>query len=146
MRSLVIDIDKRCNANCVHCCLGCTPDAKEYISDDEIDMIINYAEKCPELKRVSITGGEPLLRKNKVIETINRVSKLGKDTTLITNGFWAKDKKQTDEILLRLYQSGLKALTVSYDEYHAKYIPYDCIRNLFEEVKKYPISVANKFT
>ncbi|MCY7230080.1 YydG family radical SAM peptide epimerase, partial [Streptococcus agalactiae] len=95
-----------------------------------------------DVELVSLTGGEALLRKSKVLETIHRLSILGKDVTLITNGFWATNDKNTKSLLTSLRTAGLRYLTVSYDNYHSEYIPVDNIKRLFLHIKKFDIEVA----
>ena len=142
MKSLVINIDSKCNAACLHCCFSCAPDSTDRISENEIDSILGLIKDRDDLRQVAITGGEPLLRYNEVIKIIKKSSEAGKDVTLITNGFWAKDIDIANEVLMELINCGLKAITVSYDYFHAKYIPVSAVKNLFSALKKYDISVA----
>lgn len=68
--SVDINVSAKCTASCRHCCFSCTPHSLECLSDKEIDGILDYIELNQDVKRVSITGGEPLLRYEKVKEII----------------------------------------------------------------------------
>ena len=141
-KSIVINLTQKCNAKCVHCCFECLPNSSNYLTDDEIEKIVSYAESHDDVKVVSLTGGEALLRKNKVLEIIQRLSLVGKETTLISNAFWATTEAVTERILSELKLAGLNYLTISYDDYHAEYIPISNVKRLLTIIKKFDIEVA----
>lgn len=97
---------------------------------------MSYAESHDDVKVVSLTGGEALLRKNKVLEIIQRLSLVGKETTLISNAFWATTEAVTERILSELKLAGLNYLTISYDDYHAEYILISNVKRLLTIIKK----------
>lgn len=142
MKSIVINLTQKCNAKCAHCCFGCLPSSENYLTDDEIEKIVHYAETHDDVKVVSLTGGEALLRKNKVLEITRRLSSIGKDVTLISNGFWATNDRTTRRILEELSQSGLRYLTISFDDYHVKYIPIQNIKRLLTIIREFDIEIA----
>lgn len=142
MKSIVINLTQKCNAKCAHCCFECLPNSSNYLTDDEIEKIVFYAESHDDVKVVSLTGGEALLRKNKVLEIIQRLSLAGKETTLISNAFWATTEAVTERILSELKLAGLNYLTISYDDYHAEYIPISNVKRLLTIIKKFDIEVA----
>lgn len=142
MRSLAINIDSKCTASCSDCCFECSPQAKEHISNEEISHIMSYVKVHKDVRQVSITGGEPMLRREEVVEIIKLCSSLGKEVTLITNGFWAIDPEVAERTVGELVSDGLSALTVSYDEFHSEFIPVDRIRNLLSAARKFDISIA----
>ena len=79
MRSLAINIDSKCTASCSDCCFACSPQAKEHISNEEISHIMSYVKVHKDVRQVSITGGEPMLRREEVAEIIKLCSSLGKE-------------------------------------------------------------------
>lgn len=89
MKSIVLNIDSKCNASCKHCCFSCSPKSSEYLNDKELDNLVEYVLSNDEIEVVSLTGGEALLRKDKVLEIIKLISSVGKKITLISNGYWA---------------------------------------------------------
>lgn len=142
MKSIVLNIDSKCNAKCSHCCFSCSPSAKQNLSDQELNHILDYIVTNKEIEVVSITGGEALLRKKKVYEILERISESGKSCTLITNGYWARNLSITKKYLSELFERGLRSLTISYDDYHAKFIPPQNIINLLTVLKEFNISIA----
>jgi len=85
---LRISITDKCNLKCVYC--GCSKGLKlfnnrEIMTEEEIARFVRIAHKHG-LRKVRITGGEPLLRKN-ITGLISRIKKIGIDNlSLTTNG------------------------------------------------------------
>ena len=105
--SVDINVGAKCTASCKHCCFSCTPDSLECLSDKDIDGILDYIESNKDVTSVSITGGEPLLRFEKVKEIIRRCHDAQKTVSLVTNGFWGKNLENAMSITKELKKSGL---------------------------------------
>lgn len=142
LKSLVINIDSKCNAMCRHCCFSCSPTSKDFISDQEVEKILAYIKEHEDIKQVAITGGEAFLRYNTIKKIIYFSATLGKDVTLITNGFWAATQEKAKKILLELVSCGLKAVTISCDEFHAEFVKIESVRNLLFSLKDFDIDTA----
>lgn len=109
---LRISVTDRCNYRCVYCM---PPEGVPSLSHSEIltyDEIIRVAGIMADLgiKKIKITGGEPLLRKNvdyliKALKSIEGVEEL----SLTTNGFLLEEK------LPNLIDAGVDAVNVSLD-------------------------------
>lgn len=127
--SVDINVGAKCTASCKHCCFSCTPDSLECLSDKEIDGILDYIESNKDVMSVSITGGEPLLRFEKVKEIIRRCHDAQKTVSLVTNGFLGKNLETAMSITKELKKCGLDIMTLSYDDYHKEYIPPQYISN-----------------
>ncbi len=106
-----ISITDRCNFRCIYCMpeqgVNFIPH-EEILSFEEIVRTIKILTELG-IKKVRLTGGEPLVRKN-VVGLVKEISKIGlDDVSLTTNGSllnrYAED----------LYKSGLKRLNVSLD-------------------------------
>lgn len=112
---LRVSITDRCNLNCVYC----SPERKtthfapsELLSAEEITRFVRTALKYG-LRKVRITGGEPLLRKD-VTEIISSVKALGvKDVSLTTNGVLLEERA------MKLKRAGLNRVNVSLDTLRA---------------------------
>ncbi|MCX8042334.1 MAG: GTP 3',8-cyclase MoaA [Thermodesulfobacteriaceae bacterium] len=109
---LRISVTDRCNFKCIYC-QSQRPwkqlPPKEILSFEEIEEIVKVSSQLG-VKRIRLTGGEPLLRKN--IEIL--VEKLAKipgieDLSLTTNGFFLEEKA------LILKKVGLKRINISLD-------------------------------
>lgn len=108
---LRISVTERCNLRCIYCspqeCLNIS--RKKVLSPGEFEKIVDVMSKIG-VKRVRLTGGEPLLRED-ICEIISRISanKKIEDISLTTNGVYlakmAKDLKK----------AGLKRINVSLD-------------------------------
>jgi len=105
-----IEITKKCNLSCVHCSAQSDIIGKE-LNLTEIKAILDEASSLG-LRNVGLTGGEPLLRRNK-LEMLLRYCKqtLGVKTHLHTNGTLIKEKdsvmmaKSIDDITLTFFGS-----------------------------------------
>ena len=115
IRDLRISVTDRCNFRCDYCM------PKEIFGDDYTFLPKNELLTFEELTRISkiyaqlgvkkirITGGEPLLRRNlyKLVEQLNLIDGI-EDIGLTTNGLLLKTWKN-------LYQAGLRRINVSLD-------------------------------
>ena len=104
-----MSITQRCNLDCIYCHKeGIFEDSKEEMTPEEISRIVGICAKNG-IKRVKITGGEPLLRSD-AADIVGRISRLGiEDISMTTNGTYLRDYAS------RLKESGLKRINVSLD-------------------------------
>ena len=109
---LRISVIDRCNLRCVYCM---PEEGIESIPHDEIltyDEILRICEIVSELgiRKIKITGGEPLVRKDRVnlIRDIKNIDKI-EQVTLTTNGILLH------EMLDDLYDAGIDAINISLD-------------------------------
>ena len=58
-----------CNMRCAHCAVGYTLQTKDPVALP-IDLILKRLDEIPELKTLSITGGEPMMSKKSVREYV----------------------------------------------------------------------------
>ena len=109
---LRISVIDRCNLRCVYC----MPEkGVEFIPHEEIltyDEILKICDVVSELgiKKIKITGGEPLVRKD-IVDLIRDIKNLDKieQVTLTTNGILLYD------MLDDLYDAGIDAINISLD-------------------------------
>ena len=109
---LRISVIDRCNLRCVYCM---PEEGIESIPHDEIltyDEILRICEIVSELgiRKIKITGGEPLVRKDIVnlIRDIKNIDKI-EQVTLTTNGILLH------EMLDDLYDAGIDSINISLD-------------------------------
>lgn len=108
---LRISVTDRCNFTC----LFCIPDKKsirfipenDVLSFDEISRVLKIMTKLG-IRKVRITGGEPLLRKNleQLIKEISSMDGIN-SVDMTTNGWYLYEKAE------KLKESGLRGVTVS---------------------------------
>lgn len=112
------------------------------MSESVIDKIVEDLISHPDVFEVGLTGGEPMLQKERVLSLITTVANAGKQVTLTTNGFWGVTEKAALETVKSLVQAGLSHLTISWDGYHAPYVKAERIQNVLEAAKQERIPVA----
>jgi cyclic pyranopterin phosphate synthase len=110
LRSIRISITPRCNFNCVYCHHeGIVPENSVEMTPGEIKQT---TELCAGfgIKKVKITGGEPLMRKDvvDVVEGISAVERI-EDVSMTTNGYYL------DDFAEELKGAGLDRVNVSLD-------------------------------
>lgn len=109
---LRISITDRCNLRCIYCCPD-TPfnfiDHVEILRFEEIERLVKLFAKCG-IRKVRITGGEPLVRKN-IAELINKISAIEEiqELALTTNGVLLESMAQD------LKDAGLDRINISID-------------------------------
>jgi len=103
---IVWEITTKCNLRCKFCCVG---NCRENDVSDEAALSIskNIAEYAP--FEITITGGEPLLRKN-LKEIIKILAKKDMGVSLNTNGLLF-NKAISEE----LYEAGVKRVRIGLD-------------------------------
>lgn len=134
IRDLRISVTDRCNFRCDYCM------PKEIFGDDYTFLPKNELLTFEELTRISkiyaqlgvkkirITGGEPLLRRNlyKLVEQLNLIDGI-EDIGLTTNGLLLKKHGKN------LYQAGLRRINVSLDAIE---------NNVFQEINNRNIKAS----
>jgi radical SAM protein with 4Fe4S-binding SPASM domain len=102
----------RCNLRCAHCGSSCeaTSPVDELTTAQVIDILRTIGEDFDASRIfVSITGGEPLLRKD-LTEVVAEMTRLGMMTCIVTNGTLL-----TVERARRLHDAGMRTVSVSID-------------------------------
>jgi len=105
-----ISVTQKCNLNCFYCHReGENEKVAKEMTPDEIKKIVEIAAKLG-IKRVKITGGEPLIRRDitEIIEKISNIKGI-RDVSLTTNGVLLAEYAE------KLRKAGLKRVNVSLD-------------------------------
>ena len=107
---LRISITEHCNLRCTYCMpaegVSLTPKSQLMTAFEIIDIAKQFV--LLGVKKIRLTGGEPLLRKD-IDVILNGLSKLGIELTLTTNGILI------DQHLEVIQAAGIKSLNVSID-------------------------------
>jgi GTP 3',8-cyclase len=131
---LRISVTDRCNLKCSYCCDGEKKDIRENLSDKKIIEIASAASKIG-FKKVRLTGGEPLLRKN--IASIADVlrNRLSYPIVAITTNATLLTHKMCDD----LYCAGVTHLTISLDslnrDVYRQITGSDCLGSVLDAVE-----------
>lgn len=105
-----ISITESCNLRCIYCMPnGYVPTSSKLISREEINVIVKALAKLG-VKRIRLTGGEPLLR-NDIVDIVSDTNSIEtiKDIGITTNAVLL------NKYLNPLKEAGLKRLNISLD-------------------------------
>jgi len=103
-------ITRKCDGECRHCYNQSGKDVDRLSAEDFIQIIKEVHTKNPNLDRITLTGGEPLNEKNRIL-TISRFAKsLGIRVRLVTRG-WELNK----EICNELKEAGITRIQIGLD-------------------------------
>ncbi|WP_454048832.1 radical SAM protein [Cellulomonas sp. Marseille-Q8402] len=136
MPSVSITIGANCNARCAHCCFSCGPKSHESLGDARITELVAEALVNDDVTEIGLSGGEALLRREFVLSLIRTIHSAGKRATLVTNGFWGQTENKARDELRTLRDAGLSSMTISYDDFHAAFIPPRRIANILNANKR----------
>lgn len=126
--SLRITITNRCNENCLYCHHDGMVSSKNEMTPDELFTISKIAKRIG-VKKIRLSGGDPLVRKD-IVEIVEKIASLDfKDISLTTNG-----------VLLEKYAQGLKdagldRVNVSLDTLNRDTYKYVTSKDYLEKTK-----------
>lgn len=105
---LRISLTDNCNLRCIYCTPDLIHKKNDILSFEDISKIIDVAKDL-EIKKIRLTGGEPLLRKD-LCDIIKKIKKVGIDEIyLTTNGTLLAEKIED------LKKAGLRGVNISLD-------------------------------
>lgn len=114
----------RCRSACRHCLYCCGPRwEKEGMSASDVREALNAVTLFPRLPRVHLTGGEPFLHFDLLLEGASIASRLGIEAYVETSAIWCTDEGETRRLLVELREAGLESVLVSCSPFHAERIP-----------------------
>ena len=123
-------ITERCNIHCSHC-LSDDVRSKNTARDMPIDDICCYIDRAAAISAktnqrlsVSLSGGEPFLCYEKLLEGIRRANGNGAEKiSTVSNGFWGSDEEYAFRAAAELKEAGLSLIYFSLDDFHQEYVP-----------------------
>ncbi|WP_407421606.1 GTP 3',8-cyclase MoaA [Methanobrevibacter sp.] len=126
--SLRITLTNRCNVNCLYCHHDGMITSKEEMTADELYTICKIAKSIG-VKKIRLSGGEPLIRKD-IVEVIDKIASLDfDDISMTTNGIllekYAEDLKN----------AGLDRVNVSLDTLNRETYEYITKKDYLESAK-----------
>lgn len=113
---LRLSVTDNCNLRCIYCMDDKEQDffkSIEILTDHEILTLVEAAAKLG-IKKIRITGGEPLIRPN-VVELIDKINNISgiEEIYITTNAIFLSDKVEA------LAKSGVKGVNISLDSLKA---------------------------
>ncbi|WP_298500770.1 GTP 3',8-cyclase MoaA [uncultured Methanobrevibacter sp.] len=126
--SLRITITNRCNVNCLYCHHDGMVSSKQEMTADELYTICKIAKNIG-VKKIRISGGEPLIRKD-IVEIVEKIGSLGfKDISMTTNGTYLEKYAQG------LKDAGLDRVNVSLDTLNRETYEFITKKDYLESAK-----------
>jgi len=127
--SLRITLTNRCNVNCLYCHHDGMVKSHEEMTADELYTICKIAKKIG-VRKIRLSGGEPLLKKD-IVEIVEKIASLDfKDISMTTNGIllekYAKDLKD----------AGLDRVNVSLDTLNREKFEFITKKDYLEDAKR----------
>ena len=127
--SLRITLTNRCNVNCLYCHHDGMVKSKDEMTADEVYTICKVAKKIG-VRKIRLSGGEPLLKKD-IVETVEKINSLGfKDISMTTNGILLEKYAQD------LKDAGLDRVNVSLDTLNRETFEFITQKDYLEDAKK----------
>jgi cyclic pyranopterin phosphate synthase len=127
--SLRITLTNRCNVNCLYCHHDGMVKSKDEMTADELYTICKVAKKIG-VKKIRLSGGEPLLKKD-IVEIVQKIASLDfKDISMTTNGILLEKYAQD------LKDAGLDRVNVSLDTLNRETFEFITKKDYLEDPKK----------
>lgn len=140
-----IMLTEACNLSCTHCYMSANANGKTLSKKQIADLINNLPINC---LRLSITGGEPYMCRDKLYYMLNKVKKKFFDkmpeVRVETNGmFFYYDKNSIIQEVKKLSKLGVSTLRLSDDEFHEQGgIDIKKLRNIEQVVKENNLNIV----
>ena len=123
-KNVSIQMTWKCDIGCKHCC----QDSKqEYLTPLELRRIIGGVRKSKETNLIHLTGGEPFFDFDALVFAAQAVHENGLEFAVITNAKWCTSEELAFERISILKNYNLTSATISYDAFHAKFVPIENI-------------------
>lgn len=127
--SLRITLTNRCNVNCIYCHHDGMRSSKNEMTADEVYKICQIAKRIG-VRKIRLSGGEPLIRKD-IVEIVEKIDSIGfKDISITTNGILLEKYAQD------LKNAGLDRVNVSLDTLNPQTYEFITKKDYLEAAKK----------
>jgi organic radical activating enzyme len=140
--TLVLLPTYRCSAACKNCCFQSNPKILHRVPQERLLGYIDQAKEMGTIRMICISGGEPFLLKEDLVEIIGRASHLGFLTRIVTNGFWATSEKSALRRLRPLVAAGLNEINFSTGDDHADFVSLQHVLNGLQVSTRLGLGVA----
>ncbi len=118
LSSIHILLTYACNFECDHCFLFCGPASKGTFTLDQLRALLESVVEAGNINGVCFEGGEPTLYFPLLVEGVRHAHRLGLQTDIVTNSYWASSSEDAAMWLRPLKEAGLNAATISDDPIH----------------------------
>lgn len=138
--SFAVHVTYTCPLACAHCCFSSSPQNRDRLHVDHILATLDALD--PEIRLVAFTGGEPFLLGRDLDRLVQRASERGHVTRIVSSCYWARSRESARKRLGLLVDCGLNELSISWDDFHEAFVPFDRVKAAYVEAKALGLSVA----
>ena len=132
-------LTEQCPVGCRHCLSSCSVQGPDLPALETHLAWIAKVSRVDRCESVAITGGEPFLYFQRLLQVVGGCRSLGLGATVVTSGYWATSNEIAADRLGQLAHAGLTGITVSTDEYHQERVPLDNITTVLCAAKEHGI-------
>jgi hypothetical protein len=143
--TFAFQVTHACPLACAHCSFSADMSKTSTLTKDQILSTIQHIDSS-KIKLVAFSGGEPFLLGQTLVDAVHEASRLGFGTRIVTSAYFGENISTAERRLKELHQAGLNELSISYDDFHAEFVSFACIRNVFQVSKKLGLTVAINVT
>jgi hypothetical protein len=90
---------------------------------------IKQASEIGTFDTVGFSGGEAILHFGQLKECMAYASSFGFRSTLVTNGFWGRERERGTGMISELVDAGLGGVSFSIDKFHQEFVPLEAVAN-----------------
>jgi MoaA/NifB/PqqE/SkfB family radical SAM enzyme len=145
-RTFGLALTTKCSVACGHCINDSRPGGNTEIALAQIDKLCNEIKAFGEFDTVNMTGGEPFDNFDLLNNATRIIASYGLEPTVVTSACWAISDEASRYLLTELYESGLKFLVISRDEFHEQKVPHHFVVHALRNAIQVGISPALTLT
>lgn len=116
-----IQLTESCNLACRHCCTSSSPAVQTTLSREYVRDLLRQAHAIDPAASVVFTGGEVFYVRELLYDAIETARELGLSYSINTNGSWAADPAERDDVLNSILD--VRQLAFGTDDYHGTAVP-----------------------
>jgi hypothetical protein len=121
---LGIILTYRCHSGCKHCLYNCGPRwPNEAMGEEDLRRALEAVTTWSPAPQVHLTGGEPFLHFELLLEGVRIASALDIVCYVETSAAWCTDEEQAVARFSALREAGLEFVLISCSPFHAERIP-----------------------
>lgn len=118
VRTAHLILTYRCPLRCNHCFVYSSPKARGKFTHQDLNDGLNQLAQIEQIDSVIFDGGEPFLEFPTLLFGARKARQLGLQISVMTNGFFARNRTTGINYLRPLAEIGIEELFVSIDGYH----------------------------
>ena len=124
-----------------------SPERTEAMTATDAKKYIDGVAKAQEITWLDISGGEPFLYYDEMLDILSHAKKKGIPGKVTTSAFWASDISKSTWIIQKLKKCGVDRLEIRFDSISARNVSPDRIKNaaLAARQKSFIVNVVSSY-